>query len=467
MYSDHAISWFTSEDRRAGLTKRATLLDLFTITDRNSSDIAEEFLKIVPSLGETSFGYHGFAEITDDMYTHCRGSYIVIDIKNEQYAIEPILYSEEEKKAEVRFIRLGRKADEVPLDIYAEFKLKSGMIENYVGEEETTIGRYLLNYVVLASIFGNKVPYINGIFDAKKVEAVIGQKALGGEITAEQIGTYLNQAFFLGSMTELYVPVFSKKALTPPPDIGKVKAELLKKYADNLDNPVICAEIEDELIKHDKNYLKGDPAMGFYGSASKKFNVHRKRQYLAVGLMEEFKQNQGDYSFIEGALIDGWEKSAIPTFCNDIRKGSYNRGIETAEGGVQTKKLMRLLQNLRITEEDCNTSRGLMVAITQQNVSAFYGRNVFVGPTKLETITPANQTKFIGNTWKMRSFMYCQTTGGFCYTCGGESFRTLDMDSIGSLALELGSAFLLMSMKAMHGTKMSSFVVENLDEYLV
>jgi hypothetical protein len=63
--------------------------------------------------------------------------------------------------------------------------------------------------------------------------------------------------------------------------------------------------------------------------------------------------------------------------------------------------------------------------------------------------------------------MYCEDKDGFCFTCTGDSYRHLDVKAIGATALELGSAFLMIAMKSMHGTKMSSFVVDDLDQYLV
>lgn len=448
--------WFTNLSRRHRLIDRAVLLDLFTTT--TPSTVKQPKLFSEPKKIDDVF-YRESPETSSAFY---ESHYVLVQDSEFVYGVE---YDEAENR--LKYIVLCEKGG-IPINIYDGLILHGEDIDNYRGEPLfTTYGSYLVNQVVLARNFKDKIPYVNGVFNIGKVEGIIGSKVLAGEISPEEVSSYINSAMFLFSFSELIVPVFSKRSLTTDPNIKTKKAELLKKYQDSLDNPVICAKIEDELISMDKKYLQGDPSMGFYGSASKKFNVHRKRQFLAVGLVEEFQKEKGNYAFIDGALSDGWEKKAFPVLCNDIRNGSYNRGIETAQGGVQTKYLLRLFQNTKITEVDCGVTHGLMCKIDQDNASTFYGRYMIIGPGRIEVFTEENASKYFGKEIEFRSTMFCKAHPNLCYKCAGSQYETLDTDALGVRTLEFGSAFLTMAMKAMHGTKLSSIRVTDLDDYFV
>lgn len=445
--------WFTRLERRPDLLNRNTLLNLFTLSEYDTleySDISNPEIGKMYELNESNI----YSTLTTIETT-----YILVKDINFIYGLEKL-------NDKIYLVCLSL-ATIIPIDIYEQLYLESGDIENYTGEGEfTTYGKYLVNYFNLASIFKEAIPYINKKWNVREVESFISAKVLDGTILPEKIGIYLDHAFFLGSFSELAVPVYSKKSLTSHPDIDKIKQDLLDEYKDQLHDPVVCAKIEDTLISIDKEYLKGDVSMGFFGSSGKKFNVHRKRQHLAVGLVEEFSKTKGKYVFIEGSLINGWEKSAFPTLCNDIRKGSYSRGIETAQGGVQTKYLLRIFQNTKIVSEDCGTKRTLSIKLTKDNVSDFYGHTILTG-NNLEVLTSKNKEQFLNSTVKMRSMLYCEEKDGFCFTCAGDTYRSLDIKAVGATALELGAAFLLTSMKAMHGTKMDSLKLSNLDEFVI
>lgn len=448
------VSWLTSAKRRPLLLYRKNLIRLFTQTEHLKEDRGIIIKNGKPEIGKV-YDTHITIERCDP-----EKEYAIYD--DGEY-----LYGMETGTDGLVAICL-QSSNAAAYDIYEQFQITPDDIENYSGQGEfTTYGRYIVNYFALASVFGNAIPYHNDIMNIGKIELVIGRKALINEVTAEQLTKYLDHMFFIGSFAELSVPVFSKKALTTDPNIAKRKAELLAEHSHELDDPVVGAKIEDELIQMDKDWLKGDPAMGFYASASKKFNVHRKRQFLAVGLVDEFSKEKGKYTFLPGALADGWEKDAFPDICNDIRKASYNRGIETALGGVQTKYLLRVFQSTVISSEDCGTKRGLLTPLTPDNIASFYGFNVILPNGKLETLTTKNASKFINTTVRLRSVMYCEEKNGFCFTCAGDFYRNLDIKALGALALEVGSAFLLLSMKAMHGTKLSSFEVDDLDQFVI
>lgn len=465
--------WFTSASRRSSLLFRYTLLELFTIssiyrdsTPFKNSDTKQEVFKIEEEslVNNVIASYENrFLNPTDptkydtpDVHKH----YLLFTDDTYIYGLDYI-------DNQYRAILLG-VVESSPFRIHDKLYLENNDIENYSGAGEFTLyGNYIVNYFSLASVFGNKIPYINKEIRIRTIESIIGPLALSNEITVDQITKYLNHTFFLGSFSELIVPVYSKKSLTTDPKISVRRQELFDQYKDQLHDPVIGSKIEDELIAMDKEWLKGDPAFSYINSSSKRFNVSRKRQYLTGGLMEDFSTEKGNYGFIREALSDGWSKDSFSLWCNDIRKGSYSRGIDTANGGVQTKYLLRMLQSIKLTDDDCGTKRSLLIYLNDNNVQEFYGRNLILPSGKLEVLTSRNVKQYINTTQRIRSVMYCESKPGLCFTCAGENYRFLDVKALGAMALEIGSTFLLQSMKSMHGTKLSSFELTNLDQYCV
>jgi hypothetical protein len=293
--------WFVKISRRPSLLDRNTLLNLFSITTHKKFERTELIGSAIPEIDKT------YENISIDVSSwNVESSYQIVQDETHLYGVES-------GKTGYYLICLVEAVNPI-VGIYESLSLELGDIENYSDNGEfTTYGKYLANYFTLASVFGSLISYKTGELKLSAIELEIGSKVLNNEITVDQLSTYINQAFFLGSFSELAVPVYTKKALTTDPNVEIRRAELLKQYKDQLDDPIVCSKIEDELISMDKAYLKGDPSMGFYGSASKKFDIHRKRQFLTMGLLNEFSKEKGKYNFIEGALIDGWEKSAFPT----------------------------------------------------------------------------------------------------------------------------------------------------------
>lgn len=455
MQNENIIRWLTDPMRRASIcTRRALLLLVSSVEVERIPDFEEEptrdqiLIRSVDSAVE-----HKLKTSTQ---------YVLQRDTKHVYALNYL-----HGRQEMQYICLG-PVGAAPLHIYEKFMLKSGMIENYDGPPiETTYGRYISNYLLLANPFGSMFPYINDVFKFSNIENNAAKLALQGKLTTNELSRYMDNAFFMSMLAEICVPIFSQRALTPNPEIAKRKAELLKKYEDELKtgDTAIAVKIEDELIEMDKQYLKGDPSDGFYSSAGKKYNVHRKSQYLALGLVEKFQQERGQYTFLETALIDGWKPEEFADICSNARQGSYRRGIETEQGGVQTKYLLRTLQNLELTEEDCGSKTTYTVLLTKENIEDHIGYYVTSGPKSNVYLDDTNKSEFIGSTVQLRTPMGCKTKNGYCYRCTGQIYKTLGVKEVGPRGLEIGAAFLTASLKAMHGIKLSSMDISDIDNY--
>lgn len=352
---------------------------------------------------------------------------------------------------------------ETPFDLYDLIEITEGDIANYKGPKmETTIGRYLTNYVMSASIFGDTIDYVNENWHVGKFEDKIADGLLDGSIIMDQYRKYIDQGYWLAHFSEICVPTITAKSFTTDPKIKERKKELMEQYKDQLNDPVIVDKIENELLEMDKAWIQGDDSQGFIEgvNAGKAYGVTRKKMFVTVGGVESFTDGAAEYNFIENSLAEGWDKKDFAVICNEIRKGSYARGMETAKGGAQTKFILRVFQDLKITEDDCGTKRGLRLEgnnmLTAATVSEFIGRTV-IGKGM---ITKENMMQFTNTPLKIRSAMYCETPDGLCFKCIGEKFKKLGLRALGVSAVDISSTFMLLSMKSMHGSKISTTKVD-------
>lgn len=355
------------------------------------------------------------------------------------------------------------------LSFYKRFQLKSGMIENYSGPDvETTLGVFLLNKVVLVKVFGDSIPYVNGQWDIKKVEAEIAKQVIDKKITPEQVLRYIDAAYNLGSLNDLCVPTLTAKSITSNPEVTALREKLLEQYKDKLHDPNVMMLIEDTLIALDKKLLEGDESNGFM-IEGKNYNVQRKRMFLLFGLVESFGDDVTTYNFSKTNLNDGWDLNEMPILANDIRRGSYSRAKSTALGGAESKMLGRNFQESMIVESDCKTLRGLKIKIVEENKHLFFFRNIIesVQNGASVTLTPENISKYIGQEVILRSPMYCQSKDGYCYKCMDSRFEAVGIKLLNIHPINISSTILNMSLKAMHGTKLSMLNMTDINHYLV
>lgn len=351
------------------------------------------------------------------------------------------------------------------------FTLNPGTTKSAQGLEkpiETTAGRFLLNVLLLEIPFGDTFTYINKAgFDLKGLEASISKLLMEGKLKVEQYKRYVDNLFFIGHFTELCVPNFTRASLTTTPDMKKLKEELFKKYEGRLEDPEVIMEIENALISADKAYLKDDEAMRFYAPlGGKPFNIARKKMYCTVGGIEAFSKDSGKYTFIRNSLAEGWDASQMPAYANEIRKGSYNRGHETQLGGAQTKYIVRVFQDLVLSEEDCHSHRGLMVDFSKYPVKEYIGRYIKDKSQWVE-ITAENMSKYSEGRYLMRSPMYCKTQHGLCKVCAGRMFSKLDAKHVSMYIVDISSTFTTMALKLMHGSKLEMIDLGDLNQYLI
>jgi len=364
----------------------------------------------------------------------------------------------------VELVKLSEDSAEPPFRLIDEFHITGGMIENYKGGDMLTdVGKFYLNQLLLVDPFGDKIPYINDIFVPSKLDTLVAKLIVNKQAGRKEFNKYINNGYWFGEDGSICTQGLSEKALGTDPRIAKRKEELLKQYKDNLHDPLVVTKIEKELIEMDKAYLKGDSSEPFYMAAGKKaFNEQRKKMFIMFGLSSDFTKSGAGTVFTQPSLEDGFTPENLPNIANEVRRGSYGRGIKTAEGGAESKFILRVFQNTKIIEDDCGSKKGIHITLTNENKNKFLGRYLVDGTC----LTTESIDKYVGKKVEMRSMLHCHTKGGYCYKCCGNIFKELKLTNIGMQSLSLAEGFIGIAMASMHTSGLSTTTLGDITKYI-
>lgn len=333
----------------------------------------------------------------------------------------------------------------------------------------TTVGRLIVNQLCYVDPFGDTFEFENRPLLLNKGDVLdkVNQALLESKITVDQYKKCLDNVFYLGHFTELCTPCLDEHALSTDPNIKKRKAELIKQYEGQLNDPVIIAKIEDELIAMDKKYMEGDNSLRFYtplGGAT--FDLWRKKLYISVGGIEAFSKDASKYEFLRNSLEEGVRIEDLAIYGNESRKGSYQRGHETQKGGYLTKNVIRAFHDSAITREDCGTKKGVLIDFSKQDISKFIGRYILLHGKWVE-VTKENAPMVPRAPVLMRSPLYCQCHNGYCTRCVGRLFGDLDIRQVSLSIVDITTTFMLAAMKNMHGSKLALYQLNSLDDFVL
>lgn len=327
--------------------------------------------------------------------------------------------------------------------------LPKDILPNITEGIKTSYGILIINSIVLLYPYGGLVPYINGEITPKALNN-IAYNMLKTNGTIEMHIRFENAVMAITALSQAGVPSASRKSITPNPLIPIRKAELLKEHADNLNDPTVVAGIQKELVKMDREYLKGDSSMGFF-IKGKSMNMTRLRTMSMYGAEPDF-YDESKISVINNSLTEGWTVEDLPILINSARGGSYSRSASTALGGDEVKVTTRVFQNYTLSDNDCHTKNGLIATINNDNYDKFIGRYLVGSETPL---TIETCKLLIGKRVLMRSPAYCRTEGTtICKRCIGDIVANSEV-GMTALTSTVTSAFLSMYMALTHTSELS------------
>ena len=320
---------------------------------------------------------------------------------------------------------------------------------------DTSVGRYLWNIVALQYPFECEVfEFDNSTWKPDGILGKVKDSLIDKKCTTEQFEKFFDYSYFIGHLTELSNPSMTVKSLQTNPKVPEIKRKFVEAHQGQMHDPLVIQQLENELIKADKEYLGDDESTVFFEGlgAGKVYGVSRKKLFLTVGGIPAFDDSATDMDFIYNSLMEGWTPEALPSIANEIRKGSYDRGVETAKGGAETKLLMRAFQDTTICEDDCGTKRTITVDCSRFSAKRFLGRTIRVGNKDI-VLTKENLDEYAtGKVINLYSPLTCETKFNFCYKCCGQYAREFNAKLLGIQTVKISTKFMMLSMKNMHGT---------------
>ena len=330
--------------------------------------------------------------------------------------------------------------------------LKANTFANQPDEVATTVGRCIVNSVLLVYPFKDKIPFINSKASIRDIESLFTPR-LTKDITIDEHLKFKQSCDVIGQLTRLIVHSATPKNMVAPPGIAKFKKALLKRYEDegkSLQNPIVATEFKNELAKYDDEYLKGDPSHGVFISGKVK-DVSRSKVHLAYGqvlAMGGEKATVLSRSLSEGVVVD---KESMVTANNSLRAGSVSRGKDIVTGGVTATLMTRIVAHLSVANKDCGTTKTINVLVRDGEANRYVGRYI-ISNGKTTRVETSDIPKITNKVIRVRSILRCDDQV-MCRVCAGDKMSSRP-NSIGLFAFELSSKVVKASLAKFHGVKL-------------
>lgn len=342
---------------------------------------------------------------------------------------------------------------------------------------ETTIGRLLLNLLVIQEPFNGRLPYINKPFTPDTVEKIVapllhdklpeGQPKEDGVYYVDEFLKYGASVIFVEGLSAIFSHSVTMAGILPAPGRKEFKQALIKSYQANgrdFTDPVVIANFEDELNAFDTKYLKeNDPSFGKFMTG--KSQASRLKTFMTQGGEANNFINDVRVTPILSSLDEGMvlREAEFTAAANNIRFGSFSRGAETVNGGVTAKAIMNASDTWEITNDDCGTKLGVRRIYRQKNIHKLVGRTVIEDNTMTYIKDIEMAKTYVDKSIVVRSPQYCLKKGTHtCTVCAGKKLSKYNQGQIVPL-MDVSSGIMKDSLKIMHNTKLVTRTA-NLDD---
>ncbi|MGI9211237.1 MAG: hypothetical protein ACR2HF_02090 [Methylococcaceae bacterium] len=336
---------------------------------------------------------------------------------------------------------------------------------NATGTVNTQVGNLLVNWICLVEAFGKKYPFITGRIKVGAIEETIaktlsdtpkpGEARDDAVFYVDEMLAFSKHLAFLEALSPLCVYAATPKNIVAPAGRDAFKAQLLKQYENQLNDPTVLAAFEKALKDYDEEWLKDDPSNGILLSGKVK-DIARKNMYLTMGSNLGFEEG-GMAPVVPNALDEGWPKDPqqFTALMNNARAAAYVRAKETEKGGTTAKILLRAIGNFNIVEEDCGTQRGLKRIFTKATAKQLLGRSIRKGNGWVYLAPTDDPGPYLDQAVIVRSPMYCKSLKDtVCKACMGSRLSD-NPQGLSNAVTEISSIILTASLKARHGVVLS------------
>ena len=186
--------------------------------------------------------------------------------------------------------------------------------------------------------------------------------------------------------------------------------------------------------------------LGMRGLMSKSYNYDQKTKSNVV---KDTIETPIKHNFLEGLTVSEYFNSSY-----GARKGMADTAMKTSKSGYMTRKLVDAAQEIIVKEEDCHTTKGLLVeaivdAKQNSKVESLWERianryafaniinpkdgKILVKKDEIITVEMAQKIENLGiKQVLVRSVLHCKCTNGVCQKCFGNDLATNKPIAIGS-----------------------------------
>ena len=355
-------------------------------------------------------------------------------------------------------------------DLHAMIKIRITDTKGKTSLVDTTVGRVLFNEFV-----PEQVEYVNELLTKKALRNIIGDilETCGVAGTVHFLDAIKTIGFdmaFKGGLSfnlgDVLVPE-EKEGLIA--DANKKVAEIKSNYAmgfitnNERYNQVIDvwtttnARLTDTVMRNISSDKQGFNSVYMMLDSGARGSKEQIRQLSGMrGLMAKPKKS-GDHgeSIIENPITTNFREglSILEYFISThgARKGLADTALKTADAGYLTRRLVDVAQDVIVTEQDCETLRGLEAYALKNNddiieslsdrISGRVSLHDVYHP-KTEKLMVASSDMITGIVAKeidaagiemveVRSALTCATRRGICVNCYGKSLSTNRMAQVG------------------------------------
>ena len=204
---------------------------------------------------------------------------------------------------------------------------------------------------------------------------------------------------------------------------------------------------KDDVYDDLENWLKNNPEASISMMIDSKARGSIKEYGQLAGMRGIMNKPTGDYveipilsSFSEGVTV-----SEFFTSTHGTRKGAVDTALKTADAGYLTRRLVDVVQDVIVKEDDCGTDQGVVVEkilntdgtliesleeritgrytnkkiVHPETKEVMYEKDTYITEAIAEKIVKAGITKV-----PIRSILTCRTEHGVCKKCYGRNLAT-------------------------------------------
>lgn len=330
----------------------------------------------------------------------------------------------------------------------------------------TTVGIWVFNKYFIEPHLFDLFTYINKTIDDKlfgQINNQISEAVLEDKLPISAMNDFMMKTQKCMPYISILAPNYTDRMLTCTKVIAKKKAELYKKYKDQIDkgDEIAAKKMEDELMKFALDYMGDDPSMDMFISGARgSIGNNFKNMFVMKGVVKDPDPNaKQKYNIALSNYLDGISSDEYALFANSLAAGPYARAKKTENGGYREKLFLRAFQHLTLDDEgsDCGTKRYLEIVLTEKNINLWMYSYIIDG-SKLVELTSDNKDKYLGKRLKIRYSAFCESKTGICNKCMGNLYYRLgEKVNVGTSLTQIPSTQKNISMKAFHDSTQQLF----------